>query len=551
MKKTFLIFLFLSIMYGSFAQITITNADMPVSGDTLRFSTTALTDTALLNNNYKDGGANMLWNFSGIKPQEQGVDTFKPQNQTPYKLAFFGRYGLKQPNVLILTDVYNFFENTTTSFNIMGKGLSANLTTAIQLTGNYSVKDKVYQFPLDYGDRDSSNFSVSATALGVATFTSDGYRINEVDGWGTIKTPFGTFSCLRVKTTYYSNDTFSQTIIPFPIGINSRQVEYKWLAKGQHIPVLEVTGTVNGTGVFTITKIRFRDKKRNVVSPNAPKANFIADKTNPTNIETVTFTNQTTATGFPQPTFLWSFTPADFQFTGNTTATSRNPKVIFTKPGLYSVKLSATNSFGSDDTIRVNYIKVSRNTLNLPVAAFTADKTTPVVTDTVHFTNSSTVAVASKYLWSVTPSTYTFINSDDTFPSPSIKFYGAGKYTISLMVTNFYGSDTLVKQDYITAKYPTGISSVPDFLNKYYIYPNPLTSGNVHLVFDIQRKSKIIAELFDIKGAKISGLVNTTFQSGTYNLSFDLSAFDLTNSAYLVRLTDDQGVHYLKLFLSK
>jgi PKD repeat protein len=546
MKKSIFTIFFSSLLIYSFAQISITNADMPVSGDTLRNSKADPADTALLNHNYTVAGANMFWDFSGLKSIEQDVDTFKPTNQTPYKLAFFGRYGLKQDNILIMTDVYDYYENTTTSFNVVGKGLTANITTSLQLTGNYTVKDKVYQFPLIYGDRDSSTFSNSSTALGLATYSSDGYRINEVDGWGSIKTPFGTFNCLRVKTTYISNDTFSQSIVPFPIGTTTQRIEYKWLAKGQHIPILEVTGTTNGTGNFTISKVRFRDKKRNVVSPNAPKANFTADKTNPTNIETVTFTNQTTAPLFPQPVFEWTFTPAEYQFVSGTTAVSRNPKVLFTKPGYYTVKLKATNSSGTDDSIKVNYINVSRNTLNLPFAGFTADKTSPLVTDTVNFTNTSTVAVTSKYLWTVTPSTCSFINSDDTFPDPSIKFYGAGKYTVALFVNNFYGSDTLIKKDYIVAAYPGSVND-DNALARFNIYPNPVVSDDLNFIFDMKSRTSLVVELFDLKGSRIAELLNFNYKPGQYNLSFNLSGYNLLNSVYFIKIVDGQNTRFLKV----
>lgn len=521
---------------------------MPVSGDTLRFSTAATTDTALLNHNYKIGGAKHLWDFSGLKPIEQGVDTFKTQQQAPYKLSFFGKYALKQDNILILTDVYDYYENSVSAFSVMGKGLTANITTTVQLTGNYSVKDKVYQFPLSFSDRDSSTFSVNATALGLITYSSEGYRINEVDGWGSIKTPFGTFACLRVKTTYVSFDTITQSLFPFPIGIKTQRLEYKWLAKGQHIPILEVTGTLNAlTGTFTLSKVRFRDIKRNVVSPNAPKADFTADKTTPTNIETVTFTNKTTGPVFPLPTYFWSFTPADYEFMGGTTATSRNPKVLFSKPGYYTVKLQASNSSGSDDTIKINYINVLKNTLNLPTAAFMADKTNPYVTDTVNFTNTSSVAVTTSYRWTVTPNTFTFINCNDTFPNTSIKFYGAGKYTITLFANNFYGSDSIIKKDYILAKYPLSVKNDQKNLTQFSINPNPIVSGTLNLSFSLASKSNLLVELYDLKGAKVAGLINSNYNSGEYNLNFNLSAYKLLNSVYYLKVINEQTSNCYKV----
>jgi PKD repeat protein len=232
---------------------------------------------------------------------------------------------------------------------------------------------------------------------------------------------------------------------------------------------------------------------------------------------------------------------------GGTTATTRNPKVLFSKPGYYTIKLQATNNYGSDDTVRVNYINVKQNTLNLPVAGFTADNTKPLVTDTVHFTNTSTVAVNSKYLWTFVPNTFTFINSDDTFPEPSIKFYGVGKYTISLKVTNFYGSDTMIKTDYINAVYPTSVKTESKVNNRIAVYPNPITSGDLNIYFTQSALSRIIVELFDLKGSKIASLINSDFKPGQYQLNFNISALNLTPSIYYLKVTDSGECYYLKL----
>lgn len=44
----------------------------------------------------------------------------------------------------------------------------------------------------------------------------------------------------------------------------------------------------------------------------------------------------------------WTITPNTYTFVNQTTATSRNPEVIFTAPGFYDIKLVASNSAGSD-----------------------------------------------------------------------------------------------------------------------------------------------------------------------------------------------------------
>jgi hypothetical protein len=96
------------------------------------------------------------------------------------------------------------------------------------------------------------------------TYKKQGYRITEADGWGTITTPYGTASCLRVVTTQYSMDTI--TISALPAGFNkfgfpNYMRSYQWLTTSEKIPYLEVMGNVVA-GNFTPTQVRYRDVAR-------------------------------------------------------------------------------------------------------------------------------------------------------------------------------------------------------------------------------------------------------------------------------------------------
>ncbi len=61
MKTVFSTFIILTIGIQSFAQITITSADMPNTGDTIRFSTTTM--DSLTEATYTITGNNMTWDF--------------------------------------------------------------------------------------------------------------------------------------------------------------------------------------------------------------------------------------------------------------------------------------------------------------------------------------------------------------------------------------------------------------------------------------------------------------------------------------------------------
>lgn len=270
MKKRLLsLIAFLPLLVN--AQISMTSSNMPVSGDTCRYSTANVSAIG----NYTATGTNFSWSFS-MTPTGQEIRKFQPSAQTPYFFYFlFPKYGEKildsvpipsiPGNPISIRNVYSFYKKVTTpsSFNSEGLGLTMS---GIPIGATYSDEDELYKFPLTYGNRDSTTFKLSTPSNTMIPFTykKQGYRITEADGWGSITTPYGTASCLRVVTTQYSMDTI--TISALPAGFNkfgfpNYMRSYQWLTTGEKIPYLEVMGNVVA-GNFTPTQVRYRDKAR-------------------------------------------------------------------------------------------------------------------------------------------------------------------------------------------------------------------------------------------------------------------------------------------------
>jgi len=95
-------------------------------------------------------------------------------------------------------------------------------------------------------------------------------------------------------------------------------------------------------------------------APAAPVAQFIANQTNITPNTTVTFADQSTNA----PTsWAWAISPATgFSYAGGTTSTSQNPQITFTTVGSYTVTLTASNTYGSDNEVKNAYIIVANAT---------------------------------------------------------------------------------------------------------------------------------------------------------------------------------------------
>ena len=257
----------LSILFALFlftdkanAQITISYTNMPASGDTIRYSTCKATSV-----NYTVTGANMVWNYDTLVSTGQGLYDYQPSSATPYFFYFIGDYGLKVADSIgtgtfQLKKVYDFYKNSTATFETKGIGFQYS---GIPLAANYTAPDEIYVFPLTYLNHDSTPYkvvaSISTTTLSFA-YAQYGYRITDVDGWGTIKTPFDTVGvpCIRVVSTTYGKDSINYNGIGIPIADVQRS--YKWLSLTEKIPVLEVDGRYTaGSGAFTPTSAKFRD----------------------------------------------------------------------------------------------------------------------------------------------------------------------------------------------------------------------------------------------------------------------------------------------------
>ena len=92
-------------------------------------------------------------------------------------------------------------------------------------------------------------------------------------------------------------------------------------------------------------------KKVNINSL-APTVNFSASKTKAVvDAEIITLTN--TSAGKQATSLNWTITPASYSITGGS-LTADNLKIKFTATGFYNVKLTVTNSYGTDDSLKSN-----------------------------------------------------------------------------------------------------------------------------------------------------------------------------------------------------
>ena len=220
----------------------------------------------------------------------QRSDSFLSRNDLPFVLQFTAPNDVSVLTYInnpaggdtssalggVLDGGYDLFRTSSAAFESLGQ--VAQLAGVLPTYLEKDPVDTVYRFPMTFADEDSSD-SVGELALSLPGFgdiyvRQERKRVNAVDGWGTITTPFGTFEALRIRSfiTGYDSIAFDTIMVGFP---SIPSVEYKWLAKEEHVPILQINTTAFG-GLEVVNSVTYRDSVR----PEIPTLG-IADKFEP------------------------------------------------------------------------------------------------------------------------------------------------------------------------------------------------------------------------------------------------------------------------------
>ncbi|MBW7936128.1 MAG: T9SS type A sorting domain-containing protein [Flavobacteriales bacterium] len=243
-------FMFLLVEAPLHSQILITKNQMPIPDSVYNYTRAFPTGIS-----YADTGPDFIWDYSDLNNLSATTLTMDAPSHTPlvYQLVFnnpiFANNNSThaQPGIEInlpasfgfsLTDVFNFYKNSNTAFTLVGIGATIN---GIQTPIPYQIKDKIYQFPLEYGDIDTSTFLFDISIPSIGGWKQGGTRINAVDGWGTILLPGNqSYEVLRVKTSLTLRDTIRFESGGITLPVTRKQFEYKFLTLGSEFPVLQI-----------------------------------------------------------------------------------------------------------------------------------------------------------------------------------------------------------------------------------------------------------------------------------------------------------------------
>ena len=129
-----------------------------------------------------------------------------------------------------------------------------------------------------------------------------------------------------------------------------------------------------------------------------------------------------------------------WEFGDGNTSTDQNPVHTYNGVGTFTISLTVTDQFNSDIETKTDYITASPPLL---IAEFVGNPVSGDYPLEVTFTDIS-VGNADSWLWDFGD------GNTSTIQNPVNTYLDEGEYTVSLMITDQYGSDTEIKTDYIT-----------------------------------------------------------------------------------------------------
>jgi len=112
------------------------------------------------------------------------------------------------------------------------------------------------------------------------------------------------------------------------------------------------------------------------------------------------------------------------------------------------LRFTGTTGDGYQSDIAIDEVAVYDN-IGVPNADFSASTTTPCLNKGIVL-NDDSKKTPTSWSWSISPSTYSFINGTSaSSQNPQVSFSAYGSYSITLIATNNYGSDTIVQTNYV------------------------------------------------------------------------------------------------------
>jgi len=358
-----------------------------------------------------------------VTPTPTQTTTLTKGSSYPFNITYTGTYTTDEVRVWIDFNQDNLFTPATEEFTVAPGGSGALsphsvaiLVPAGAVTGPTTMRVRLHDTgalpqPLPCGDSGYGEVEDYTVTIEPIPFVADFSADNVTP---TINNTV-TFTDLSNLVPTGWTWSFSPTTVTYQGGTNanSQNPQVSFDNPGAYTVTLVAT---DGTSPDTEIKTSYINVADFV-------ADFSASNTAPSTVETVTFTDATTASATG---WTWTFAPATVTYQGGTNANSQNPQVTFDNAGAYTATLVATDANNNDTEIKTNYI-------NANIGYCTASSTSTAfehITNVTFGTINNTTVSDGYTEYAPTPTTTTILTRGEPIP-----------YNFNITYTNVYATN--------------------------------------------------------------------------------------------------------------
>jgi len=267
------ILFFLVLTNIAFSQIILQENDFASPGDTVRMSLTNQTSV-----DYNAADTAFIWDFSSLQPNSQFLREFTAIGFSPvqftfgllapteYQASYFipeTNFSLDQLNGFLpvtLSDPRSYQKSTSDSITKVGFSVKVN---GVDVAFKSDTIETKYKFPMEYQQFFTTKGYTFIDLNPAAELKVKQLRnvISNVDGYGQLILPFGTFEVLRVKREINEIDSIYQSFFGAPSWFGAppmQTTEYEWIGQNRKDVLLKIVVN-NANGIEQVQSIEYQD----------------------------------------------------------------------------------------------------------------------------------------------------------------------------------------------------------------------------------------------------------------------------------------------------